>query len=105
MSLTEQGVAVVQVGKPADMRTKTSRSVASAKPDHRAADPDSLERLLLEHLPRLCKRPLPQTAIPKLAKDATAVRQIEKLLKKIPTRHELYLGDARDMVHDSLHHE
>jgi DNA modification methylase len=79
------------------MKTRTSRSAAPAK-GHRAAEPDTLDQLLLKHLPRLYKRPLPQTAIPKLAKDATAVREIEGLLKKIPTSHQLCLGDAREMA-------
>ncbi|MBI2218519.1 MAG: site-specific DNA-methyltransferase [Candidatus Rokubacteria bacterium] len=80
------------------MKTRTPRRAARAKPEHRAVGADPLDRLLSEHLPQLYKRPLPQTAIPKLAKDPAAVRSIEKLLKKIPTRHELYLGDARDMA-------
>jgi DNA methylase len=63
-----------------------------------AASPDSLDQLLSEHLAHLYKRPLPQTAIPKLAKDASAVRAIEKLLKSVRTHHALYLGDAREMA-------
>lgn len=73
---------------------------------HHPGVSDSLDQLLSEHLPSLYKRPLPQTAIPKLAKDASVVRTIEKLLKRVATHHELYFGDARDMTHlkdESVH--
>jgi DNA modification methylase len=77
------------------MRIRTTPRAARTK----SPNPDALDRLLSEHLPGLYQRPLPQTAIPRLAKDASAVRAVEKLLKKVPTRHELQLGDARDMAH------
>src|SRR5262249_19647276 len=64
----------------------------------RPVNVDALERLLVEHVPDLYRRPLPQKAIPKLAKDPSAVRSIERLVKKVPTSHELYLGDGRDMA-------
>ncbi|MBN2584809.1 MAG: site-specific DNA-methyltransferase [Planctomycetes bacterium] len=38
-----------------------------------------------------------QTAIPRLAKDADAVREIEALLATLPTRHEMRQGDAREL--------
>jgi len=59
---------------------------------------EQLDELVSECLPHISTRPLAQTAIPKLAKDGAAVRAIEKALKKVPTRHELYLADARDMA-------
>jgi DNA modification methylase len=80
------------------MGTRAPRRATRTTVEHRNDDADLLERLLLEHVPRLYRRPLPQTAIPRLAKDTNAVRSIEKLLKKVPTRHVLYLGDARDMA-------
>jgi len=39
----------------------------------------------------------PQTAIPRLAKDEQSVRIIEQSVQTIPTRHRLYMGDARNM--------
>ena len=39
----------------------------------------------------------PQTAIPAIAKDARLVALIEEAIKRIPTCHDLYLGDARAM--------
>jgi DNA modification methylase len=39
----------------------------------------------------------PQTGIPVIAKDARLIRLIEEAVKRIPTRHDLYLGDARTM--------
>lgn len=39
----------------------------------------------------------PQKAIPRLAKDERSVRLIEDAVQKIPTTHQLYMGDARDM--------
>ncbi len=59
---------------------------------------DQLDELVSEYLPHISTRPLAQPAIPKLAKDRAAVRAIERALKKVPTRHELYLADARDMA-------
>jgi len=39
----------------------------------------------------------PQTDIPRIAKDQRALRLIEEAARRIPTRHELRLGDARAM--------
>ncbi len=39
----------------------------------------------------------PQTAIPRLAKDEQSVQAIEQAVKTIPTAHQLFAGDARDM--------
>jgi modification methylase len=39
----------------------------------------------------------PQTAIPAIAKDVRLVGLIEEAIKRIPTCHDLYLGDARGM--------
>jgi modification methylase len=39
----------------------------------------------------------PQTAIPAIAKDGRLVGLIEEAIKRIPTRHDLYRGDARTM--------
>lgn len=38
-----------------------------------------------------------QTAIPRFAKDEHAVRLIEHAVRSVPTGHQLYLGDAREM--------
>lgn len=38
-----------------------------------------------------------QSAIPKLAKDAAAIRDIEAALPMLPTRHEMRRADARAM--------
>ncbi|HYB62786.1 MAG TPA: site-specific DNA-methyltransferase [Methylomirabilota bacterium] len=38
-----------------------------------------------------------QADIPRLAKDEQSVRLIERAVQSIPTRHELHLGDAREM--------
>jgi hypothetical protein len=39
----------------------------------------------------------PQTAIPAIAKDARRIALIEEAIKRIPTCHDLHLGDARAM--------
>ena len=39
----------------------------------------------------------PQTAIPAIAKDARLIALVEEAIKRIPTGHDLYLGDARTM--------
>lgn len=48
----------------------------------------------------------PQTAIPRLARDERSVRLIEEAVQKVPTKHWLYRGDAREMPHlrpESVH--
>ena len=40
----------------------------------------------------------PQTDIPRIAKDKRLVKLIEESVRRIPTRHRLNLGDARDMA-------
>jgi modification methylase len=40
----------------------------------------------------------PQTDIPRIAKDERLVKLIEDAVRRIPTRHNLNLGDARDMT-------
>ncbi len=37
----------------------------------------------------------PQTAIPRIAKDKRLLRLIQEAVQQVPTRHDLYLGDAR----------
>lgn len=38
-----------------------------------------------------------QTALPRIAKDPQLSRSIGEALRRVPTRHDLYLGDARQM--------
>lgn len=40
----------------------------------------------------------PQTAIPRLAKNPSAVAEIERAVKSVPTAHWLYHGDGRDLA-------
>lgn len=39
----------------------------------------------------------PQTEIPQLAKNQMAIREIDEAIAHIPTKHEIYLGDARQL--------
>jgi len=65
---------------------------------HTLAETDGvLEALVAKHLPRFSGRPLPQDAIPRLAKDSVALTAIKRAVREVPTRHELWLGDARRM--------
>jgi modification methylase len=53
---------------------------------------------LSRHVPEeLAKLDDPQTAIPRIAKDAQSIHLIERAVHQIPTTHSIYLGDARDM--------
>lgn len=38
-----------------------------------------------------------QKAIPRIAKDAVLIREIESVLPSIPTTHDLWQGDAREL--------
>ncbi|MBZ5702448.1 MAG: site-specific DNA-methyltransferase [Acidobacteriia bacterium] len=40
----------------------------------------------------------PQTAIPRIAKNPDAMQKIERAVHSVPTKHHLYLGDARKMA-------
>src|SRR6266481_127024 len=53
-----------------------------------------LSRYVPEELAKLHD---PQTAIPRIAKDAQSIRLIERALHQVPTSHSIYRGDARDM--------
>lgn len=49
---------------------------------------------------------LDQSAIPRIAHDPSLLASIEQAVQSIPTRHELVLGDARDLSHlptESVH--
>jgi DNA modification methylase len=60
-------------------------------------DEEVAASLVPHDLPGVTAGPLRQTAIPRLAKDASAVRSIERAIKKVPTQHLLYLADCRLM--------
>ncbi len=48
----------------------------------------------------------PQTAIPRIAKDSEVVKRIEAAVQRIPTVHDVYLGDARrtsNLQKESVH--
>ena len=55
------------------------------------------EQLVKKYLPRLSLDPLPQEAIPRLAKDQSALKAIQGAIREVPTRHAILLGDARGM--------
>src|SRR4051794_37597365 len=62
-------------------------TLANAAPD--------LSRFLPEGLGELRDA---QRAIPRIAKDERLTALIEQSLPQIPSRHDLYLGDARDLA-------
>jgi modification methylase len=54
---------------------------------------------LIESLPPECRDLAdPQTDLPKIAKDKRLVSAIEQTVHRLPTEHDLYLGDARVAV-------
>lgn len=59
-----------------------------------SAKRDELARLLPAELASLAD---PQTTIPALAKDYKAAAQIEQVVKLVPTKHRLFLGDSREL--------
>ena len=68
-----------------------------------SAEPDSLS----DYLPAEVREPDdPQTAIPRMARDANLVRLIEAAVRRIPTVHDLYCEDARkitNLASESVH--
>ncbi len=45
----------------------------------------------------------PQTALPRIAKDRKLTALIESIIKEVPTRHDLRLGDARNLQAEGIH--
>jgi DNA modification methylase len=62
--------------------------------DQLAQENADLSRYVPEELAKLDD---PQTAIPRIAKDAHSIRLIERAVHQVPTSHSIYRGDARDM--------
>ncbi|MGC2830052.1 MAG: site-specific DNA-methyltransferase [Candidatus Acidiferrum sp.] len=62
--------------------------------DQLAQESADLSRYVPEELAKLDD---PQTAIPRIAKDAQSIRLIERAVHQVPTSHSIYHGDARDM--------
>jgi DNA modification methylase len=57
----------------------------------------ALDRLVRQHLPGVSLSPLRQDAIPRMAKDRSALKAIARAMREIPTRHDLWCGDARSV--------
>ena len=62
--------------------------------DQLAQENADLSRYVPEELAKLDD---PQTAIPRIAKDAHSIRLIERAVHQVPTSHSIYRGDARGM--------
>ena len=65
-----------------------------------------LEMLVRQHLPDVSLSPLRQDAIPRIAKDRAALKAIARAVGQIPTRHDLWCGDARSVARipdESIH--
>src|SRR5258708_8143352 len=62
--------------------------------DHSALENVDLSRYVPDELAKFDD---PQTATPRIAKDAQSIRLIERAVHQVPTSHSLYLGDARGM--------
>src|SRR6266540_381135 len=60
-------------------------------------DLNRLEILARRHVPGIRLKPLSQKTIPRLAKDAAAVRAIQRAVREVPTWHRVSVGDARSM--------
>jgi len=73
------------------MHASVKNKVLHDPPAQEKAD---LSRYVPEELAELGD---PQTAIPRIAKDAQSIRLIERAVHHVPTSHTIYRGDARDM--------
>ena len=73
------------------MQVATKRKILYEQPAIENAD-------LSRYVPvELAKLDDPQTAIPRIAKDAQSIALIERAIHQVPTSHSIYCGDARDM--------
>lgn len=71
---------------------------AAAKTKREVGGMRSADRDLSAYVPKeLGKLENPQTAIPRLAKDSEAVREIERAVRSVPTSHWIYHGDSRNL--------
>jgi len=57
----------------------------------------SLEDLVAKYLPKVPLNPLPQETVPKLAKDRSALRALDRAIRQVPTEHRVLCRDARDL--------
>ncbi len=73
------------------MHFAAKTKLAQAAPDPSTVD---LSACLPQELMQLED---PQTDIPRLARDERAVQAIENVVRRISTRHSIFLGDAREM--------
>ena len=73
------------------MQVAAKRKILNDQPALKNAD---LSRYVPEELAKLDD---PQTAIPRIAKDAQSIGLIERAVHQVPTSHSIYRGDARDM--------
>jgi len=90
----DKGGAVVMPGVVRSTSTTAKRQRAA--PRRSVADhPEPVRTIpLLKQLGDLGN---PQTALPRIAKDQKLTAHIERTIHYLPTRHELYLQDARDL--------
>jgi DNA modification methylase len=73
------------------MHASAKSKILQDRPAQENAD---LSRYVPEELAKLDD---PQTAIPRIAKDARSIHLIERAIHQVPTSHSIYRGDARDM--------
>jgi len=71
------------------MQVAAKRKILNDQPALKNAD---LSRYVPEELAKLDD---PQTAIPRIAKDAQSIGLIERAVHQVPTSHSIYRGDAR----------
>ena len=76
------------------MRGAFMSQIANRPPKAKGSTASGLAQFLPDSLQELDD---PQTAIPRIAKDESVVRAIESALAQVPTRHDLYHRDAREM--------
>ena len=72
----------------------------------RRDDRRELDLLVRKYLPDVRLRPLSQKTIPRLARDRTALREIQRAVREVPTVHRLSVGDARcleQVADESVH--
>ena len=88
------GVLAIYADAEGSLPCPSRLMISKSQSAHRPAEPTDLGSFVPPEVRSLRN---PQTALPKIAKDEQLLEKIQGAVQQIPTRHDLYLGDARQV--------